>query len=114
MPIYHIAYAADWDRARTDGAYMISTRGRTLAQEGFIHASQTHQVAPVANRFYGADDALVVLVIDVDRLRSEVRHEEVPGAEGDPFPHIYGPLNIDAVVDVLPLPKGPDGRYAFP
>ena len=100
--IYHLAYATDWERARRDGAYTVSTRGRTLAEEGFIHASQAHQVSPVADAFYRGEPGLLVLVIDPDRLTSELVYERVPGAD-DPFPHIYGPLNVDAVVDTLPF-----------
>jgi uncharacterized protein (DUF952 family) len=111
--IYHIATRADWERALRDGEYTTSTAGRTLADEGFIHASQAAQVAGVANMFYrdSADD-LVVLVIDIGLVRAPVRYEDVPGA-GAPFPHIYGPLNTDAVVGVRPLPAGPGGEFTF-
>ena len=111
--IYHIATRADWEQARRDGEYTTSTAGRTLADEGFIHASQAAQVAGVANMFYrdSADD-LVVLVIDTGLVRAPVRYEDVPGADA-PFPHIYGPLNADAVVDVRPLPPGPGGQFTF-
>ena len=57
--IYHIATAGDWDQARADGEYMTSTRGTTLAEQGFIHASTAEQVGPVANLFYqGLPDLL--------------------------------------------------------
>ena len=84
MVIYHIAFAEDWGQAGRVGEYRISTRGQTLEQQGFIHASDAHQVAGVANRFYEADDGLIVLVIDTDRLRSLVRYESVPGSDGCP------------------------------
>ena len=108
--IYHIATRSDWEQARRDGVYTTSTAGRTLAQEGFIHASQAAQVAGVANAFYrDSPDDLVLLVIDTGRVRAEIRYEDVPGAD-DPFPHIYGPLNTDAVLAVRALSPGPDGR----
>lgn len=110
--IYHIAFAEDWGQAGRVGEYRISTRGQTLEQQGFIHASDAHQVAGVANRFYEADDGLIVLVIDTDRLRSLVRYESVPGSD-EQFPHIYGPLNVDAVVATTPFERGPDGRFEF-
>jgi len=111
--IYHIATRADWERARADGQYTRSTVDKTLGEEGFIHASQASQVARTANRFYlDVPDELVLLVIDPGRLRAEVRYEDVPGAEL-PFPHVYGPLNVDAVVDARPFAAGPDGTYAF-
>src|SRR5262249_43988759 len=76
-------------------------------------ASQASQVARTANRFYlDVPGDLVLLVIDPGRLRAELRYEDVPGAEL-PFPHIYGPLNIDAVIDARPFAAGPDGTFAF-
>lgn len=111
--VYHVATVADWERAKEDGAYTISTRGRTLAEEGFIHASGAAQTAPTANRFYaGIGEPLVVLVIEVARLTARLQYDDVPGAPG-PFPHIYGPLNPDAVVNALPLSPGPDGTFTF-
>jgi uncharacterized protein (DUF952 family) len=110
--IYHITTVGEWERALRDGQYAMSTRGRTLAEEGFIHASTAEQVAPVANMFYQGVSGLVVLVIDADRVQSGVRYERVPGF-GQPFPHIYGPLNTDAVVGTMRLEPGPDGNYSF-
>lgn len=110
--IYHIAFPADWKQAQHNGQYTISTRGRTLEQQGFIHASQAHQVAPVANAIYGGHDDLLILVIDEDRVEPDIRYETVPGSD-DPFPHIYGPLNLDAVTEISSLKRGTDGRFAF-
>jgi uncharacterized protein (DUF952 family) len=112
MAIYHIAYPADWEQAESDGAYTRSTKGRSLAEQGFIHAGDLPQVAPVANRVYAEDTGLLVLVIDPDLLTSELRYEAVPGYDA-PFPHIYGPINPDAVTHVLPLERGEDGTYRF-
>jgi glutathione S-transferase len=112
--IYHIAVRADWERALADGAYTRSTVDKTLAEEGFIHASQASQVAPTANAYYrDVPGDLVLLVIDPGRVGAEVRYEDVPGAEL-PFPHVYGPLNVDAVLAVVPLAPGPDGMFGFP
>jgi len=96
--IYHIAETADWEQAQRDGQYTMSTRGRTLAEEGFIHASREDQWRATKQRFYAdVPEVLVLLEIDPALLTSELRIEEVPQA-GDSFPHIYGPLNLDAVV----------------
>lgn len=110
---YHLAYKRDWEAAQAAGKYEQSTRGRTLEEQGFIHGAHVSQVAPVANSFYAGEDGLVVLVIAEDRVTSEVRYDDVPGWDL-PFPHIYGPLNVDAVVDVIPITAGPDGRFEFP
>jgi uncharacterized protein (DUF952 family) len=110
--IYHIAAACDWEQARRDGEYRISTRGRSLADEGFIHASTALQVAPVANAIYGDGQGLVVLVIDAAEVGPEIRYERVPGL-ADPFPHIYGPLNVEAVVRTVPLERDASGHFSF-
>ena len=111
--IYHIATRADWAQAQADGVYTKSSVDKTLAEEGFIHASQAAQVSRTANRYYrDVAGGLVVLVIDTDLVHAEVRYDEVAGAEL-PFPHIYGPLNADAVVAVWPLAPGPDGVFDF-
>jgi uncharacterized protein (DUF952 family) len=110
--IYHIAYAADWTQAQESGRYRMSTRGKTLEQQGFIHASTATQVVTVADANYLGEAGLLVLVIDESRVESAIVYESVPDSD-DPFPHIYGPLNVDAVVGTLPFAPGPDGRFAF-
>lgn len=100
-PIFHIATVADWEAAQRDGAYTTSTRGRTLAEEGFIHASRGDQVRVVFRRYYAdAAEPLVLLTIDPDRLGAEVRVEPVGD---DTYPHVYGPVEAAAVVEVHPL-----------
>jgi uncharacterized protein (DUF952 family) len=101
MKIFHIAERPVWEAVReAGGPYEVSTRGLTLAEVGFIHASRDEeQVRTVQQAFYADLDDLVLLVIDPEGL--DVRHEPVGD---DVFPHIYGPLPIDAVIDVRPLP----------
>ncbi|MEV6959921.1 DUF952 domain-containing protein [Streptomyces sp. NPDC051207] len=104
--ILHITERSLWDAARERGEYRVSTRGRTLAQEGFIHCSTRAQLPPVAAFLYGSyegPDELVVLVVDPARLEVPVRYEAPePGAEE--YPHVYGPIPVDAVVEVEPWP----------
>ncbi|WP_200827529.1 DUF952 domain-containing protein [Thermomonospora echinospora] len=101
--IFHIADRTAWDAARAAGGpYEMSTRGRTLADEGFIHCSRSEeQTAGVLHRFYGdvAPEDLVLLVIDPTGL--DVRYET---ADGDTFPHVYGSLPLTAVIDVRSVP----------
>ncbi|HEV2372037.1 MAG TPA: DUF952 domain-containing protein [Streptosporangiaceae bacterium] len=110
--IYHIATQPDWEEATETGEYRTSTRGKTLDDVGFIHASTHTQVAPVANAVYQGQDHLVVLVIDPGRVHAEIRYEPVQGWE-TPFPHIYGPLNSDAVVRTLPFEPDAQGYFHF-
>jgi uncharacterized protein (DUF952 family) len=101
--IFHIATVDDWQAAQRSGDYRISTLGRSLAEEGFIHASRSDQVEGVRTAFY-ADPGLrlVLLEIDPSLLDVELRLEVPPGAE-EAFPHIYGPLRTEAVVGVRDL-----------
>ena len=101
MEIFHIATASDWDAAQQTGAYTTSTRGRTLEEEGFLHAARREQVAGVFNRYYAdAGEPLVLLTIDTDRL--EVHWQE-DAVGDDTFPHIYGELSPSAVTKAIPL-----------
>lgn len=96
--IYHITTAADWQQAKETGFY----EHPSLAAEGFIHCSEDHQVAGVLERYFAGQTGLVKLVIDTTRLTSRFVTEWSPSVN-DHFPHIYGPLNTDAVTSVVTL-----------
>jgi uncharacterized protein (DUF952 family) len=95
--IFHVTRADDWRAAQASGTYRYSTRDRTLEEEGFIHCSYAHQVRHVVTTYFRDVDGLLVLVIDPQRVNSEIRVESAGGEEH--FPHIYGPLNLDAVIE---------------
>ncbi len=100
-PIFHIATRTEWAAARSSGEYTTSTRGVSLAEEGFIHASRRAQVPGVFARYYAdAKEPLVLLQIDPKRLKAQVRFEQVGT---DTYPHIYGPIIPSAVLSALPL-----------
>lgn len=117
--IWHLALTSDWDQARDEGSYTISTLGMSLPQVGFIHCSSTHQVAGVVARFYASVSApLTLLGIDTQRLGDagiEVRME--PGDPAHPdderFPHVYGAIPLDAVTETHPA-RVADGRLDAP
>ncbi|MBM5792085.1 MAG: DUF952 domain-containing protein [Cyanobacteria bacterium M_surface_10_m1_298] len=97
--LYHLALPSDWQQARQLGDYRISTRGQSLEQVGFIHASYAHQLEATHQRFYADVSDLRLLVIDPDRLAAHgvaVRAESAP-CSGELFPHLFGPLPLDAV-----------------
>jgi uncharacterized protein (DUF952 family) len=100
--LFHIVRRTDWEDAQRDGEYTVSTLGRTLAQEGFIHLSFAHQVEGVAEAFYRDVPDLVVLELAPERLHDEVRVEPVPGTD-QRFPHLYGPIDPAAVLAARPL-----------
>jgi uncharacterized protein (DUF952 family) len=102
VDLFHIALAEDWAAAQATGEYVTSTRGRTLAEEGFIHCSFADQVDATAARFYADVEDAVVLRIDPRRLTSRVEVEDLFGT-GERFPHVYGPIPVTAVIDVQPL-----------
>ena len=103
-PIFHVALAADWDAAQEVGAYSISTRDRTLAEVGFIHASRGDQWRKVRDAFYAdVTEPLLLLEIDPDRLDVPVVEEPGDPGSAETFPHIYGPLDPQAVVSARPL-----------
>jgi uncharacterized protein (DUF952 family) len=111
--IFHITTETEWARAQAEGVYHMSTKGRTLVEVGFVHCAFAEQVARVANSFLRGVPQLVVLRIAIDRLKAEVRYEDLQGGN-ELFPHIYGPLNADAVVAVMPLRPNADGSFTFP
>lgn len=106
MRIFHVALRSEWEDAQRCGSYTTSTLGVSLAEEGFIHASREDQWRGVMQRFYtGVTEPLVLLEIDTDRLSSPVV-EETPAGANETFPHIYGPLEPEAVVRVVPIERG--------
>ncbi len=110
MIIYHITPRVEWEKALQAGQYTAPS----LAQEGFIHASTGPQVTGTANLFYKGQSGLVLLKIDTSRLRPELRFDPVhTHGEEQRFPHIYGPLNLDSVVDILDFAPDPDGTFLF-
>jgi len=96
--IFHITVPDEWEAAQRDGSITMSTRSVTLAEEGFVHCSFGSQVAGTAARIFGDLDAVVVLRIDAARVTSPIVVEDLYGA-GEEFPHVYGPINVDAVTE---------------
>ena len=110
--ILHLAFPEQWEAAREAGSYRWSTRGKSLDDGAtFIHASRPEQVAMVANFVYDDVDRAAVPAGDRHRAPGLGAVRGGSGRDRDLFPHIYGPLNLDAVVDVRPYERGADGRW---
>jgi uncharacterized protein (DUF952 family) len=107
--IFHITTASEWDAARLDGAY----RAPSLDTEGFIHCSLPTQVTHVADWFYRDIPDLMLLCIDPGALTSELRWEPSSDSFAGEFPHVYGPITTEAVVDAIPWGPGENG-FALP
>jgi uncharacterized protein (DUF952 family) len=93
--IYHITTETAWRAAREKGQY----EDPSLYTEGFIHLSEGAQVAGVLERYYSGQKGLVKLVVDTEKLTYPLRYELAPSLNEE-FPHLYGPLNLEAVVEV--------------
>ena len=115
--ILHITSRAEWKDAQQRGEYVAPS----LQTEGFIHCSTEKQVAHVANAFYRGQNDLVLLNIDEAKLKPELKWEAPAGppapgiSDSDSFPHIFGPINIDAVASVLDFAVDPaSGTFSPP
>ncbi|MDB5100223.1 MAG: glutathione S-transferase protein [Cyanobacteria bacterium RYN_339] len=107
--LLHMTARAAWEAAQAEGVY----RAPSLATEGFIHCSTREQILAVANRFYRGQPAQVLLEIDPRRLDVPIRWEGADPEWGE-FPHLYGPLRVDAVTRVLPFPQDAAGDFVLP
>ena len=110
MPIiHHITRKSDWDTALASGSYTADS----LATEGFIHCSTAQQVIATANRIFKGRSDLVLLCVDTTKVKVEIRYENLEGGK-DLFPHIYGALEIAAVIAVHDFPPRDDGSFELP
>jgi uncharacterized protein (DUF952 family) len=133
--ILHITSRVEWQAAQARGDY----RAPSLETEGFIHMSTPKQVLHVANAFYRGQSGLILLVVDETHIslsrspdpersegegavegHSRVKWEAPAGppasgiSQDDLFPHVYGPLNLDAIVDVLDFNSDANGDFHLP
>ena len=109
--LFHIARAEDWRQAQRDGVYRISTLGRTLEEQGYIHLSFAHQVKLVADRFYRTAGELRLLRLDPARIASGPVVVEAADGIDERFPHLYGAISLDAVTEVSDYRPGSDGTF---
>lgn len=112
--ILHLVKRGEWQAAAARGAYAPAS----LSAEGFIHCSTAAQLLDTANIFYRGQSDLVVVCIDEQRLAAALKYE-APAAAHDAraaarFPHLYGPLNLDAVTATVDFPCAADGTFRMP
>ena len=108
--IFHVIARTCWSEAQQSSVYTADS----LLSEGFIHCSNTTQILRVANKFYANQVGLVILEIDPSKLKPEVRWEAGTDQADEMFPHIFGPLNLEAVIGVFDFEPGSDGKFHLP
>lgn len=107
--IYKIVPEALWAAAESAGVF----KGASIdLSDGFIHFSTASQMRETAARHFAGQSDLLLVAVDDEALGSALRYEISRG--GEPFPHLYAPLELRHVVSVDPLPLGEDGRHIFP
>jgi uncharacterized protein (DUF952 family) len=108
--IFHITTKTAWNLAQGLGQYSASS----LASEGFIHCSTSAQVVATAERFYAGQRGLILLALDSQRIQPEVKYEPGTDKPDELFPHVYGPINLDAVTRVLDFEPDSAGHFHLP
>ncbi len=106
--LYKIMSLQEWEKAQAQGIYAGSDVDQ---KDGFIHLSTGHQVRATAQKYFSAKADLVLVSIREESLDPSLKWETSRG--GDLFPHIYGPLRLDAVRETVPLPLK-NGIHQFP
>lgn len=104
--IQHITTIKDWQAAKAKNLYDFDA----LKKEGFIHCSYPNQTIATANRFFKTMSDLIVLEVEIEKCQAEIKIEKAFDID-EMFPHIYGPINLDAVVKTYSLEKNSDGRF---
>ena len=108
--IYHLAFQSDWEAAQSAGEY----RSPSLSEEGFIHASaDEEQMMRVVSRLFAGRTDLLVLDVDTDQLAKGSDLIREPSRSGEIYPHVYGPINLDAVVRVRALIVDASGSATY-
>lgn len=110
MLLLHVAKKMDWEKSLNEGKY-----GQfSLNKDGFIHCSVVEHLVEVANNnLKQVEEPLVVLCIDTDRLDAKIKWEK-RGNKGISFPHVYGLINTESVIEVVPFNKNNQGNFYFP
>jgi uncharacterized protein (DUF952 family) len=96
--IYHVTTLKEWEAAKIKGTYTPAG----FDQEGFIHCSIERQVEGVLERFYKGQTGLVKLKIEKAKVARPVLFELAADLD-ELFPHVYGELNLDSVVEVITI-----------
>jgi len=107
--IFKVVSADQWTIAQKQGEF----RGAEIdLTDGYIHFSTAQQVEATVEKHFAGQPGLILVGVDSEKLGDALKYE--PSRGGDLFPHLYGSLNLEAVVSVAELPIGKDGKHIFP
>jgi uncharacterized protein (DUF952 family) len=104
--LFHVTTKDDWKQFNNSGSY----EPESFDSDGFIHCSTGEQVEATANRIFGEYDEILLLVIDATTLHEDIKYEEDEEI-GESFPHLYTPLNTNAIIDKITIKAEDDGRF---
>ena len=108
-PLYKVLAEAAYAAAQSEGRFLGNSDD---LRDGFIHLSAAHQVAGTLAKHYAGQEDLLLLGLDPSRLGPGLRWE--PSRDGDLFPHLYGPLPLDAVLSAEPIRLDDDNEHILP
>ena len=104
--LFHITTNNDWKEFNNGGSY----EPESFESEGFIHCSTGEQVEATANKIFGDKDEILLLVIDATTLHDDIKYEKDEDT-GKKFPHLYSPLNTNAIIDKITIKAEDDGKF---
>ena len=107
--IYKICPASAWREAERQGVYRGSADD---SRDGFIHFSTFSQVAGTAKKHFFGQTGLFLIEVDADVLGDALRWERA--RHDELFPHLYGELDLGAVIGVHDLRARSDGSHDIP
>ncbi len=112
--IFHITTQMEWETAKASGSYAASS----LENEGFIHCSKREQILDTANNHFRGHRDLLLLCILPEKLQADLKYEDPSGKHSTNdfglFPHVYGPINPEAVAKAVPFPCDGEGKFKLP
>lgn len=104
--LFHLTTRDDWNQHKKSGNY----EPESLEEEGFIHCSSGNQVEATANRLFADKDEILLLVIDASMIRDDIKYEE-DSETGEKYPHIYGAISVNAIIDKIDIRAEDNGRF---
>ena len=107
--VYKILRRFEWEEAQKTGVFTGSADDR---RDGFIHLSSATQLSTTCDRHFGQENEIILVVVAADRLAPGLKWEE--SRRGEKFPHLYGLLELSAVLSVTEIRRDSDGRFIFP